>query len=156
MLVYIGKYPDTTWLGKLFFRFRSSRTTIVKINDQDLWSMDHTLALVVTPMLKRLKEIQHGSPNVDDSDVPDGFSTDVHERWAYIINEMIFAFESKTQNWQDEFYEGSDLSFDGSEKGVFKMVNKGKPVDYDGMKQVEKRIANGFLLFGKYYQGLWD
>lgn len=156
MLVYIGKYPDTTWLGKLFFRLRRSRTTFVKINDQDLWSMDSTLAYVIAPMLKRLKEIQHGSPNVDDGDVPDDFSTDVHERWAYVIDEMIFSFESKAQNWQDEFHEGSDIKFDGSEKGVFKMVNKGKPIDYEGMKQVEKRIANGFMLFGKYYQALWD
>lgn len=156
MLVYICKYPDTTWLGKLLFRFRRSRTTIVKINDQDLWSMDHTLAYVVTPMLKRLKEIQHGSPNVDDGDLPENFEGNHEDRWNHVIDEMIFAFESKTQNWQEEFYEGSNLSFDGSEKGVFKMVNKGKPIDYEGMKQVEKRIANGFMLFGKYYQCLWD
>lgn len=156
MLVYIGKYPDTTWLGKLLFRFRRSRTTIVKINDQDLWSMDHTLALVVTPMLKRLKEIQHGSPNVDDGDVPEGFSIDVHERWAYVIDEMIFAFESKTQNWQDEFYEGSDLKMEKCGDNKNTITNKGKPIDYEGMKQVEKRIANGFRLFGKYYQCLWD
>jgi hypothetical protein len=28
--------------------------------------------------------------------------------------------------------------------------------DYDGIKKVEERMANGFRLFGKYYQGLWD
>jgi len=28
--------------------------------------------------------------------------------------------------------------------------------DYEGMKIVEKRIQNGFRLFGKYYQALWD
>jgi len=28
--------------------------------------------------------------------------------------------------------------------------------DYEGMKVVEDRIQNGFRLFGKYYQGLWD
>ena len=28
--------------------------------------------------------------------------------------------------------------------------------DYDGIAVVEKRIDNGFRLFGKYYRGLWD
>ena len=28
--------------------------------------------------------------------------------------------------------------------------------DYDGMNLVHERIRNGFRLFGKYYQGLWD
>jgi hypothetical protein len=28
--------------------------------------------------------------------------------------------------------------------------------DYDGMKMVEERIQNGFRLFGRYYQNLWD
>ena len=28
--------------------------------------------------------------------------------------------------------------------------------DYDAIKVVEDRIANGFRLFGKYYQALWD
>jgi len=28
--------------------------------------------------------------------------------------------------------------------------------DYDAMKVVEERIRNGFKLFGKYYQNLWD
>jgi len=28
--------------------------------------------------------------------------------------------------------------------------------DYEGMKVVQQRIDNGFRLFGKYYQSLWD
>jgi hypothetical protein len=28
--------------------------------------------------------------------------------------------------------------------------------DYDGMKVVQNRIDNGFRLFGRYYQNLWD
>jgi len=28
--------------------------------------------------------------------------------------------------------------------------------DYDGMEIVHNRMKNGFRLFGKYYQGLWD
>jgi hypothetical protein len=28
--------------------------------------------------------------------------------------------------------------------------------DYEGMKVVQQRISNGFRLFGKYYECLWD
>jgi hypothetical protein len=28
--------------------------------------------------------------------------------------------------------------------------------DWDGLKLEQERIQNGFRLFGKYYQGLWD
>lgn len=28
--------------------------------------------------------------------------------------------------------------------------------DWKGRKKYEERIANGFRLFGKYYQSLWD
>jgi len=28
--------------------------------------------------------------------------------------------------------------------------------DYDAIRVIETRIQNGFRLFGKYYQGLWD
>jgi dihydrolipoamide dehydrogenase len=29
-------------------------------------------------------------------------------------------------------------------------------LDMDGMQEVQKRITNGFRLFGKYYEALWD
>jgi hypothetical protein len=29
-------------------------------------------------------------------------------------------------------------------------------VDRAGLEAYQKRMANGFRLFGKYYQGLWD
>jgi len=29
-------------------------------------------------------------------------------------------------------------------------------VDIEGMKAYQARITNGFTLFGKYYEGLWD
>jgi hypothetical protein len=34
--------------------------------------------------------------------------------------------------------------------------NHTQKVDWDGMKAEQTRITNGFRLFGKYYEGLWD
>ena len=159
----------------------------VKIDRYDTWSMDHTLADIVLPMLKQLKEKQHGAGFVDDSDVPEGiglrsteaapkeneYDTDSNHfaRWNWVMDEMIFAFECKVDDsWQDAFREGEHdilwvpVDKDGNEvpKGDHKYTemrrgpNDTYKCDYEGMKVVQKRIDNGFRLFGKYYQALWD
>ena len=43
----------------------------VRIDKYDTWSMDHTLAPIILPMLKQLKETKHGSPWTNDEDVPE-------------------------------------------------------------------------------------
>ena len=157
----------------------------VKIDRYDTWSMDHTLANIVLPMLKQLKEKKHGAPFVDDEDVPDHlkstaaspkeneWDTDANHfaRWDWAMDEMIFAFECKVDDsWQDAFCEGEHdilwvpVDKNGNEvpKGEHKYTEMRRgpkdtyKCDYDGMKVVEARIQNGFRLFGKYYQGLWD
>jgi len=128
----------------------------VRIDHWDTWSMDHTLAYIVLPMLKQLKETKHGAPNVDLEDVPEGLrptnteewqklyneggETDdkFFERWDWVLDEMIHAFEQKNKDdWQSYYYE----------------YNKW---DMEGMKAEQERISNGFRLFGKYYENLWD
>lgn len=157
----------------------------IKIDYWDTWSMDHTLSPIILPMLKQLKEKKHGSPFVDDEDVPEHlrstaappkeneWDTDENHfrRWDWAMDEMIFAFECKVDDsWEDAFREGDiDLLWVpvdalGNEvpKGDHKYYEmKDGPkntykCDYDGMRVVEARIQNGFRLFGKYYQALWD
>jgi hypothetical protein len=136
-------------------------------------------------MLKQLKEKQHGAGFVDDDDVPEElkstsapakeneWDTDGNHfaRWDWVMDEMIFAFNCKTNDsWDEEFCEGDidmlwvPVDKDGNEvpKGEHKYYQmKDGPkntykCDYEGMKKVEERIQNGFRLFGKYYQALWD
>ena len=157
----------------------------VKIDRYDTWSMDHTLAHIVLPMLKQLKATKHGSPLVDDEDAPEHlrstaapakeneWDTDdnLHLRWEWVMNEMIFAFSCKVDDsWEEAFRSGVmdvitvPVDKDGNEvpKGehkYFQMKDGPKNTykcDYEGMRVVEARIQNGFRLFGKYYQGLWD
>jgi hypothetical protein len=157
----------------------------IKIDRWDTWSMDHTLAHIVLPMLKQLKATKHGSPLVDDEDVPEHlrstaapakeneWDTDNNHflRWDWALDEMIFAFECKVDDsWQDAFRSGVldvitvPVDKDGNEvaKGEHKFwqmkdgPNNTYKCDYEGMKVVEERIQNGFRLFGKYYQALWD
>lgn len=80
---------------------------------------------------------------------------------------MIFAFEHKlNDDWQDAFRSGEadfkhvPCKWDENGKPILFQVEEGPnhtyKCDYDGIAQVQKRIDNGFRLFGKYYQGLWD
>lgn len=131
-----------------------SQRVEVKIDRWDTWSMDYTLAYIILPMLKQLKETKHGSPYVDDCDVPerlrvgdynphglqlDLFGDDkeletlyyrmIHEKWEWVMDEMIWAFETicddDDYNWQF-------------------------------ITETNDRVDNALRLFGKYYRGLWD
>ena len=137
---------------------RKNRAETVVIDNYDTWNMDVTLAYIIVPMLKRLKEIKQGAPFVDNEDVSDELrasdedlhthskngETDEHyfDRWDYVMDEMIFAFESKLEDWDEQFFSGGHAL-----NGKF---NK------EGYEKYSDRINNGFKLFGKYYNGLWD
>ena len=43
---------------------RKNRANRVDIDDWDIWSLDHTLARIIHPALIRLKEKQHGYPEL--------------------------------------------------------------------------------------------
>ena len=110
------------------------------------------LLLLSVPMLKQLKATKHGAPAVDLEDVPEelrptnteewqklykeGGETDdkFFKRWDWVLDEMIYAFDCKAN--KDDVY----MRFD----------------DRDEMQKEQDRISNGFRLFGKYYESLWD
>lgn len=181
-----GENKDS-WLQKLCLWIETKRTRNikVKIDYWDTWSADHTLAYIILPILKKLKEDKQGSPHVKDEDVPEELrSTSAppkqneydlddnhHKRWEYVLDEMIFAFECKLDDsWEDVFHSGEHhilmipVDKDGNEvpkeDAVLFKMSKGEndtyKCDYDGMRVVENRIQNGFRLFGVYYQNLWS
>jgi len=157
------------------------RINYIKIDRYDTWSMDHTLSPIILPMLRQLRDTKHGAPHVDDEDVPDllkstsappkenDWDTDDNwfKRWDYVLNEMIFAFEHKVDDsWEDAFRTGKmshkTVACEWDENGKATMYQWEElpdhtyKYDYDGANKVHERIQNGFCLFGKYYQNLWD
>jgi hypothetical protein len=165
---------------------KKKRKVKVHIDRWDTWSMDHTLAYIVLPMLEQLKATKHGAPFVDDKDVPKelrstsapslseddkdcGAVDDLHfKRWDWVLDEMIFAFRSKLDEgkWEDQFYTGEydfvskATEFDENGKPKLYQLVKGpndtRKIDMKGLQAYQKRISNGFRLFGKYYENLWD
>ena len=156
-----------TWIHS-----KRKRTIKVHIDRWDTWSMDHTLGYIVLPMLKQLKETKHGAPFVDNNDVPkelrsDSIEGDIgvthHLKWDWVIDEMIFAFETKggsSEDWEDQFRTGKyDIQWKKLEGGHSEMIigpNDTSKYDMKGAKAYQKRVTNGFRLFGKYFENLWD
>jgi hypothetical protein len=143
------------------------RFNYVKIDRYDTWSMDHTLAYIIHPMLVQLNKTKHGAPFTEDDDVPEYLRSYMAQpkenewdtdslhfmRWEWILNEIIWSFEQKLK--------GDDESqfFDHSESHGIKDFNesmKKLKVDREGLEAHQKRKANGFRLFGCYYSNLWD
>jgi len=171
-----------TWFAKLVCgtlkiveRLRGERVIKIQIDPWDTWSADHTLSLIIVPMLKQLKADKHGAPYVDDEDVPEELKStaapakendwdtdDNHfKRWDYVLDEMIWAFEKLVDdNWEHEFYSGTHETLTVKrEDGLYEMINGENntfKVDHEGINKVNDRINNGTKLFGKYYRGLWD
>jgi hypothetical protein len=173
----LGRDRPITWLYRLLLWIDSKRKRKIKIKIDrwDTWSMDHTLGLIILPLLQQLHRNKHGAPHTDDEDVPAGIKSvaakpkeneyDIDEyhfaRWNYILGEMIYAFKvTQDEQWKDQFETGeNDLQWKKLESGHYEMIpgpNHTKEYDTAGREAVEARIKNGFRLFGKYYQSLWD
>jgi len=156
----------------------------VKIDQWDTWSMDSTLSQIALPMLEQLQASKNGAPNVDDEDVPselhstaappkeDEWDVDANHflRWDWVLGEMIFAHRSKLDDsWEEKYWTGewgnpdfikTEKEYPNPETGEMEYTyefNRGtRECDWVGLKQEQDRIQNGFRLFGKYYQNLWD
>ena len=157
----------------------------VKIDYWDVWSMDSTLSPIILPMLKKLQEVKHGAPFVDDEDVPErlrsttkaaikskknSWDTDCNHfrRWDWVLDEMIWAFEQLVDDEHDaKFFTGeSDIvwepskELDANGKSLTYEMKRGpkdtRKFDKKGFTKHNARIDNGVRLFGKYFRALWD
>lgn len=188
------KNGNDSWLVKVcnWIHSKRERTIKVHIDDYDVWSMDSTLAEIVLPMLRKLKENHHGSHFVDLEDVPESMrlkdheewddqkcfefyhepdlqkvQCDIHDRWNWVLDEMIWAFEQIVDDDNDaQFHSGEhDIQWEPCEfrEDGTPLLHKMKHgpnhtavFDSDGYLKHRDRIDNGLRLFGKYYRGLWD
>lgn len=157
--------PVCLWLQRFLDRVHPP-VRYVKLDRYDTWSMDHTLAYIILPMLRQLKATQQGSAQVDPEDVPEhlrptepagpnnGYTDNtVHERWAWVMDEMIWAFEQKLKDDDEHsFYDHSGVDRSASFQQQIGQIK----VDRDALQAHQDRKQNAFRLFGKYYQNLWD
>ena len=141
----------------------------IHIDDYDVWGLYDTLALIILPCLKKLKEKQQGSPTVDLEDVPENLRSkndeseeypSVHDRWKYVLDQMIWSFQQIVEPQDDQFHTWDEdkepLEFgEPDEKGRCELTVNCE-TDREGLKSYNDKIQTGLNLFGKYYRGLWD
>lgn len=155
MKVIMGKYPVPITVDNNFLQsvidltinkiiLASKQKVYIRIDPWDTWNMDDTLAEIILPMLRQLVDTKLGAPYVENEDRPEHLRADKppqhetdefhNQAWDWVLDEMIYAFDCK--------------------------VNEDSPImRIDSMEDVEveqARISNGFRLFGKYYENLWD
>ena len=138
---------------------RRKQKISVKLDPHDTWNADYTLALIILPVLKQLRDTSQSYGMVDSKDVPKNLRPSKEEsekiqktgtmdskgedRWQYVLGEMIFAFESiLDDSWEDQFFTFTE------ESAIFS--------DKKGFDKYNKMIDNWLKLFGKYYRSLWS
>lgn len=148
----IGEWLADTWLLEVceFIDKRRRRRIEVQIDDYDTWSLDHSLALVILPGLKKLKALKRGCPVTDKEDaphIPDEEDSDDpfiwnDARWDWILDELIWTFTLiLDEDWDTE---------------IFKRHNDNwTPEALAERDLIAARRDNGLRLFGKYYLSLW-
>jgi hypothetical protein len=172
-------------LNKAIFSKRK-RKIQVRIDNYDVWSADHTLAMIIYPVLLTLKDQKHGSCHVDMEDVPEhlrkeekeeydeeheALKPDVHDRWDWVLDEMIWTFKelASGDEGRAHYYVPYEPTEDVQRVGWFDR-EKGEmhymltedearnigKLDRDLYKKYQDRVDNGLRLFAKYYRGLWD
>lgn len=165
MKVHIGKYPKQP---------NKERKIKIQIDPWDTWGMDHTLALIIHPMLIQLKNTKHGYPFTDPEDAPHigegtrendyDFDSNAEVRWDWILDEMIWAFSQIVDEDADSQFHSGEIDFETKEveingEKLYEMVhgpNHTHKFDKEAWEKWSERKNNGLKLFGKYFQALWD
>ena len=111
---------------------------------------------------------QHSLDLGDDEKVSSDAWDMTHKRWEWVLNEIIWAFEQHQPDvdWEEQYSTGEidfrtePCKWDADGKPMLYQMKDGpkhtRVTDWDKIKAHQARIDNGFRLFGKYYQGLWD
>ena len=162
MKVRIGKYID---------KFPYDRKIDIQIHDYDIWSMDHTLSLIILPMLKKIKTAKDGVPGAMFTEAEnqawnkgkkaaDLALKRATARWQKILDDMIWSFQEIHDHRSGDI--GQFLKDNGKprkekrlEDGGLMILETGKTLDRRAYNKYEKRIQHGLDLFAKYYRNLW-
>ena len=159
MKINIGPYQESEEHDPNF-----ERQVEIEIDYYDTWNMDNTLALIILPMLKQLKETKHGvpccMPAYDDDQYGDSEKTleKASEQWNEIMDKMIWSFEQLcSDDWgESQFWIEKPKLRTKTVNGDTSVWKQAGNCDYEGLKAHNDRIQEGLDLFGKHFRSLWD
>lgn len=159
------------WLEK----FRGERKEEVIIHAYDAWSADHTLAKIIAPLLRRVKEDKHGIPSEfltkeyndlvsskefwDEKgkgplhDKADVLFKEAEDEWDKVLDHMIWAFkEYDNEDWDEQYWSG--------EHGEFQSVPTGEtmwnPITKKDEELFEMKLTGNRTCDWEARQKHWD
>lgn len=171
---YLENSKINTFLNWVYQK--RNRNIFVKIDGYDIWNADDTLARIILPVMKQLKEKKQGYGFINDEDVPEelrsynagpkendwDWDDNAEKRYEWVLNEIIWAFENMLdENADDQFHSGViDHVWEPCEDNpklnqLGHGPNHTHKFDKDGYMAWYKRIDNGTRLFGTYFRTFW-
>lgn len=134
MKVILGKYPGP--------KSKKERKVEVRIDPWDIWNADNSLAMIIHPLLIKLKEDKQGYPGDFSDGDEDGFGKGElgggWEAWSAVLDTMIWSFhEIIEDDYLVRFHETGDANW------------------CDQVTIHEEKIQEGLDAFGKFFRALW-
>lgn len=185
LLKYVGVSTDTCDMIAekyipaapfvLFEKLRGKRKEEVVIHGYDAWSADHTLAKIIVPLLRRVKEDKHGIPSeflteeynkltsskefwAEKGGGPLHIRADIlfkesEKKWDEVLDHMIWAFEEYTnEEWDEPYWSG--------EHGDFQSVPTGEtfwnPITKKDEETFEMKLTGNRICDWEGRQKHWD
>ena len=165
---WADKCPD--WFTNLcqWVYNKRKRKVKIKLHNYDTWGADHTLALIIVPMLEQLKKDKHGTPmsmflefGEDGNPTPEEH-VKAEERWHLTLDMMIWAFKQVIDEDYGSFQivEGEmDLSKHPEDEGKVCVPLRWSvepETNWDACWAYHERIQEGINLFATHFQSLWS
>jgi hypothetical protein len=136
MHVYLGPYPKND----------EDRAVDVVVHDYDIWNLDSTLATIAVPLLKKYREEANGYFLVDQEDLPE---------YMRISNRPSYWYGDNLELFPQDDYEVEWAQLEQWRWVVNEMIYALEAIlNEDSL--IATRQKHGLMLFGKYFQALWD
>lgn len=136
-----------------------TRKVKITVDDYDTWSADHTLAMIIVPILQNMRDNPYSIMNVAPEDAD---NLPYEEATKRVYDKMIWAFQQIIEPEDSQFFPNSDNQKLEKVEGqsYYELVPKdpSKPkasFDREGYEAYNQQIQEGLNLFAKYYRGLW-
>jgi hypothetical protein len=162
MKVELGPYPANS---------RTRRKISVKIHAYDAFSADTTLAIIVAPLVKRVKADNHGVPVCflpNDYNDHDPASLELaSKKWDEILDKIIWAMEqiANCEPNSPELTRAKGVTRKEGHKRFWKRLEgelnetPEEEIAWEDYREKTRayhiRVQEGCELFGKYFQNLW-
>lgn len=155
MKAHLGRYPKDP---------QKPRKICIKIDKWDSWSAEETLAMIIAPLLRQLKETTHAYPPIlEDTDCT---STDENHscpgaiKWTEILDKIIWSME-EIANGEPNAPEMPTPTIDiETSEWTSTRQTQYNPEEmakyHQDMSEYLSRVQKGCDLLGQFFRDLWD